>query len=279
MISNLKVTIIVNNISETSELKSEHGLSIWVEADERKFLFDTGQSDILIHNAEQLGIDLATADSLILSHGHYDHTGGVEPVTDRNSSIAIYCNSGVFIPRYSRQSDGRMKPIGITKKSSEALHKASGNIHWVDKPIMLADDIGITGPIPRVTDFEDTGGNFFYDLEGTKPDTVSDDLAVWLQTSKGLCVLTGCCHSGLVNTLKYISSLTGQASVHSVIGGFHLLNASSERMENTCEYLHDSDVNWIVPCHCTGENAVEYLRSQFNDRIQSGRAGSNIIIS
>lgn len=277
MISKLIITIIVDNMSETSELKSEHGLSIWVEADGRKILFDTGQSDILIHNAEQLGIDLATADALVLSHGHYDHTGGVEPVIARNTSIAIYCNSGVFIPRYSRQSDGRMKPIGITRKSSKALQKVSDNIHWVDKPLMLADDIGITGPIPRVTDCEDTGGNFFYDLEGTKPDPVSDDLAVWLQTSKGLCVLTGCCHSGLVNTIEYISLLTAQTPVHSVIGGFHLLNASSERMENTCDYLHDWNVKRIVSCHCTGEKAVEYLRSQFNDRVQIGRVGSNVI--
>lgn len=265
-------------MSETSELKSEHGLSIWVEADERKILFDTGQSDILIDNAQQLGIDLATADALVLSHGHYDHTGGIESVIARNSSITIYCNSGVFIPRYSRQSDGRMKPIGITRKSLDALHRIFGNIHWVDKPLMLADDIGITGPIPRETDFEDTGGNFFYDLEGAKPDPVIDDLVVWVQTSRGLCVLTGCCHSGLVNTLQYISSLTGQAPVHSVIGGFHLLNASPERMENTCDYLHDCNVNRIVPCHCTGEKAVEYLRLRFNDRVQIGRAGSNVIL-
>jgi len=279
MISNLSITIIVDNVSDTSELKSEHGLSIWVEADDRRILFDTGQSDILIHNTKRLGIDLASADTLILSHGHYDHTGGVEPVIVRNSSIAIYCNSGVFIPRYSRQPDGRMKPIGITRKSSEALHKIWDNIHWVDRPLMLADDIGITGPIPRVTDFEDTGGNFFNDLEGVKPDPVSDDLAVWVQTSRGLCVLTGCCHSGLVNTLQYISSLTGQTPVHSIIGGFHLLNASSERMENTCAYLHDRNINRIVPCHCTGEKAVEYFRSRFNDRIQIGRVGSNVIIS
>ncbi len=278
MISTLIITIIVDNVSETSELKSEHGLSIWIEADERKILFDTGQSDILIHNAEHLGIDLATAETLVLSHGHYDHTGGVEPVIARNSSIAIYCNSGVFIPRYSRQPDGRMKSIGITRKSSESLHRIFDNLHWVNKPLMLEDDIGITGPIPRVTDFEDTGGKFFYDFDGTKPDPVSDDLAVWLQTSKGLCVLTGCCHSGLVNTLQYIQSLSGQNTIYSVIGGFHLLNSSSERMKYTCDYLNDIHVNRILPCHCTGEKAVDYLRLQFNDRVQIGRAGSNVIL-
>ncbi len=144
---------------------------------------------------------------------------------------------------------------------------------------MLADDVGITGPIPQETDFEDAGGNFFYDIEGTNPDPVSDDLAVWLQTSKGLCVLTGCCHSGLVNALQHIFSLTGQVLVHSVIGGFHFLNASFERMENTCDYLYDRNVNRIVPCHCTGEKAVEYFRSRFNDRVQPGTAGCNVVFS
>jgi len=123
MIGNLNITILVDNQSSKAELHSEHGLSLWIEADDKRILFDTGQSEMLIRNAKVLGIDLRTADTLVLSHGHYDHTGGVAAVLDLNPEISVYCHPGVFMPRYSRQPDGKMKPVGINAKASNDLHK------------------------------------------------------------------------------------------------------------------------------------------------------------
>ncbi|MBN1603183.1 MAG: MBL fold metallo-hydrolase [Chitinispirillaceae bacterium] len=275
MIRNLSIKILVDNKSGNEMLHSEHGLSFWIEADERRIVFDTGKSDILIGNAEVLGIDLRTAGTMILSHGHYDHTGGVAAVRGLNPEISVYCHPGIFIPRYSRQTDGKMKPIGINENASNELHKMIDRIHWINEPFYLSDDIGITGPIPRLSDFEDTGGSFFLDPEAQRPDPISDDLALWFKTTKGIVVVTGCCHSGIVNTLEYIQTITGDKNILTVLGGLHLLNASLERLEKSCEYLNRAVSGKIYPCHCTGDKAIGFLRTRFHDRIIVGNVGAS----
>jgi 7,8-dihydropterin-6-yl-methyl-4-(beta-D-ribofuranosyl)aminobenzene 5'-phosphate synthase len=272
MIFRLAITVLADNSATMPGFAAEHGLALWIEANDRRIIFDTGQSDALVRNAELLGVNLSTADTLVLSHGHYDHTGGLARILGSNPSLAVYCHPGVFTPRFSRQPDGAMKPIGISQTSADALQRVRQSTHWVTGPTCLSDDIGITGPIPRSTVFEDTGGAFFLDPAGSKPDPVEDDLAVWLRTAKGLCVITGCCHSGLVNTLSYIQNLTGESRVHAVMGGFHLLHASAKRMEKSGMYLESIGIERIVPCHCTGEKAVEYLQVWFGPQVVQGAA-------
>jgi 7,8-dihydropterin-6-yl-methyl-4-(beta-D-ribofuranosyl)aminobenzene 5'-phosphate synthase len=273
MINRLTITIVVDNKSEKTNLLSEHGLSFWIEADEHRILFDTGQSNILSENARQLGIDLSTADALVLSHGHYDHTGGAALVLQCDQPIELYCHSGIFVPRYSRQSDGTMKPIGINFETSKALTDIIDSIHWVNEPVFISNDIGITGPIPRKSGFEDTGGSFYLDPEATNPDRIIDDLALWLRTTNGIVVVTGCCHSGIVNTLEHIKTISGHSTILAVVGGLHLLNASSERLKSTCEYLKRVVQGKIYPCHCTGDNAIDFLRAEFGDKIKAGSIG------
>lgn len=273
MITILKITIIVDNISSDPGLLSEHGLSLWIEADTRRILFDTGQSEILIHNAQKLGIDLSTADTLILSHGHYDHTGGVAALLRFNPAFTVYAHPGIFVTRFSKQSDGSMKPVGIPAESLSALTGVSDQIRWINKPKLLSDDIWITGPVPRNNTFEDTGGAFYFDTEAKAVDPIADDLSIWFRTVKGLCVVTGCCHSGIVNTLSYIQSIEKNAQIDTIIGGMHLRDAPSLRMEKTCEYLQAISVNKIVPCHCSGEHAIMHLTKRFNQKIIPGMTG------
>lgn len=118
MIEKLSITVLLDNVSHSEGLLCEHGLALWIVAGGRRILFDTGQSEMLIRNAEVLGIDLRTADTLVLSHGHYDHTGGVADVLDLNPEISVYSHPGIFMPRYSRQPDGKMKPVGIATQAS-----------------------------------------------------------------------------------------------------------------------------------------------------------------
>ncbi len=279
MIQKLTITILVDNNSVNPQLASEHGLSIWIEADDFRFLFDTGQSDSLIQNAEMLGIDLSTADALVLSHGHYDHTGGIVEVLNLNPGITVYCHPGVFVPRYSRQPDGTMKPVGMTPEASDALHKKNNFLHWVSGPTLISADIGITSQVPRITAFEDTGGAFYLDAEAMLPDMIDDDLAMWIRTESGIVIITGCCHSGLVNTLKYIEKLSDVSEIHTVIGGFHLLHASPERMKKTCDYLQSKKIARLVSCHCTGENAAKYLQKQCGEKLVSGAVGKKLSVS
>jgi 7,8-dihydropterin-6-yl-methyl-4-(beta-D-ribofuranosyl)aminobenzene 5'-phosphate synthase len=136
--------------------------------------------------------------------------------------------------------------------------------------------IGVTGPIPRETAFEDTGGPFFLDQGGRRADAMDDDLALWIKTDRGLVVCVGCSHAGVVNTLNYAQRLNAGSRIRAVVGGMHLLSASEERLEQTIAALRGLDPELLVPCHCTGEGAIERLQAAFGDRTLRGLAGLRI---
>jgi 7,8-dihydropterin-6-yl-methyl-4-(beta-D-ribofuranosyl)aminobenzene 5'-phosphate synthase len=166
-----------------------------------------------------------------------------------------------------------MKPVGIARETSAALHRVIDEMRWVSNPVHLIPTIGITGPVPRETTFEDTGGAFFLDPEGRQADPVEDDLALWIETPAGTVIVTGCCHAGLVNTIECVRRCTAGVRPHTVIGGFHLLTASPERIGATGGYLESIGLKRIVPCHCTGEQAAAELTARFGRRTVRGCTG------
>jgi 7,8-dihydropterin-6-yl-methyl-4-(beta-D-ribofuranosyl)aminobenzene 5'-phosphate synthase len=263
MSAHAKVTILVDNQSGEG-LVSEHGLSLWIETAGRRLLFDTGQGSALQNNAQKLGIRLDETDILVLSHGHFDHTGGVSQV---------YCHPAAVQPRYSIRN-GKPKPIQMPSESMSAIDKLPlEQIHWIQQPISLNDTIGITGPIPRETNFEDTGGPFYLDPQGKCADPIDDDLALWIRTDDGLVVCVGCSHAGAVNTLNDVCRLTGQNRIRAVIGGFHLLNANNRRLDLTVAALRSFSPGMVIPCHCTGERGVKAFQDAFDGRVIPGCTG------
>jgi 7,8-dihydropterin-6-yl-methyl-4-(beta-D-ribofuranosyl)aminobenzene 5'-phosphate synthase len=268
----LRITIAVDNRAGPG-LKTEHGLSLWIEAEGKHILFDTGQGRALKPNAQALGIDLAQTDILVLSHGHFDHTGGIDQVLKASDKVTVFCHAGVMQPRYSIR-DAASKAIQIPRKSAAALNRMpEQRIHWVSQPLMLSGKSGITGPILRKTNFEDTGGPFYLDPEARRADPIDDDQALWIQTENGVVVCVGCSHAGLVNTLDFVRRLSGDSRVRAVIGGFHLLNADSRRLAGTLTALQSVNPALVVPCHCTGDRAVVALQDVFGDRVVPGAAG------
>ncbi len=267
----VKITILVDNLAGEG-LLAEHGFSLWVEADGKRILFDTGQG-ALEFNARVLGVDLAGTDALVLSHGHYDHTGGIPGALRVARNVEIFHHPGAARDRYAIR-DGKAKPIRMPREAMAAMEKSPPErLRPVQRPVMLSDRIGVTGPIPRVTGFEDTGGPFFLDPEGESPDPIEDDLALWVRTDDGLVVCAGCAHAGIVNTLDCVRGLAGGERVRAVIGGMHLLEASSHRMDRTIGALRLLEPDLLVPCHCTGEKAVSALKDSFGDRVSPGAAG------
>lgn len=270
--ANVKITIVIDNIVQEG-LVAEHGLSFWIEADGKRILFDTGQGGALKNNAAILGIDLHKADILVLSHGHYDHTGGIPYVFQLAHNINVFGHPGIIQPRYSI-SNGIAKTIHMPRESMVAIDKLpSQRLHWVHKPTFLTDKIGITGSIPRETSFEDAGGPFYLNQQGSIADFIDDDLALWIRGDDGLIICVGCAHAGLVNTLNYIRYLNNGLRIRAVIGGFHLLNASRQRLDETISALHMLEPNSVIPCHCTGETAVALLQEKLNEQVSPGVAG------
>lgn len=266
------ITLLVNNHAGEG-LVGEHGLSLWIETADTRILFDTGQSDAFVKNARVLGVHLERADSVVLSHGHYDHTGGIAHAFRLAHNAQVYCHPGVVLPRYSIQ-EGLARTIAMPQPSLEALDKLPPRrLHWVQSPVRLSDRIGITGPIPRRTDFEDVGGPFYLDPEGRRADPIDDDLALWIHTDEGLVVCVGCCHAGLINALEYVRLLNPDAPLRAVIGGFHLVNADRRRLEETLTALREFNLEQIVPCHCTGDAAVTILHKALGDCVLPSLSG------
>jgi 7,8-dihydropterin-6-yl-methyl-4-(beta-D-ribofuranosyl)aminobenzene 5'-phosphate synthase len=267
-----KITILVDNQAGEG-LVAEHGLSLWIETEDIRILFDTGQGAAFEDNARVLGIDLGTTDSLVLSHGHYDHTSGIPQALQQAWNANVYCHPGIVHPRYSIRN-GVPKPIQMPRESMAAIGRLpSEQLHWVQQPFLLSERIGITGPIPRETSYENTGGPFYLDPNGKRADPIDDDLALWIRTDDGLVVCVGCCHAGLVNTLNHVRRLTNGLKVRAVIGGFHLLNAGRQRLNQTIAALRLLEPDMLIPCHCTGERAVLVLREALGERISPGAAG------
>ncbi len=263
----IRITTLVENTASGAGLLAEHGLSFWIEYGDKRILFDTGQSDILTKNAKVLGIDLAETDAIVLSHGHYDHTGGLSAILNRVRKPKVYIHPQALNPKFSRKDDN-IRVIGMpdTVKQTVNIAAESGRVVFTKKPTEVLPGLFVTGQIPRNTDFEDTGGDFFKNRNCTEKDILADDQAIFYETREGSVIILGCAHSGVVNTLNYVAKLTNQKYIYAIAGGMHLLNASAERIERTIEALRRYNVKRIGLAHCTGNKAVEEFNTAFPGR-------------
>ena len=260
-----ELTVICDNHAG-EELLSEHGLSFHILADGYTILFDSGGGETLLPNAMKLGIDLANCTHLVLSHGHYDHTGGVGQVLAKNTYCSVIAPPFILSDRYSRHADRPVKRIGIPVNVQAVLQQLDPvRLHCSPVASFISDNIGITGFIPRTHVFEDTGGPFYLDETGQFADMIPDDQALWINTPQGLVIILGCCHSGMSNTVDYIRHLNDGASVAGIIGGLHLLHASAERLEQTIIYLKKLKPQFIYAGHCTGDDVIVMLREHLRD--------------
>ena len=263
MEEDINITILIEDTAHTDSLKTEHGLSFWIEYGDKKVLFDTGQSESILYNVKTLDIDLTKTNAIIPSHGHYDHTDGLPFIINLASKAKVFLHPEATELKFS-QKDSSAKYIGMSDSTKKAVQ--GRHVIWAATPAYIFPGIAITGQVPRMNGFEDVGGAFYVDKHCQKPDKLVDDQALFIQSSKGLVVVLGCSHAGVANTLNYIINLTGQNKIYAVIGGMHLLNASQMRIENTIEIFNKYKIQKVIPLHCTGHKAMEYFKHAFGGK-------------
>jgi 7,8-dihydropterin-6-yl-methyl-4-(beta-D-ribofuranosyl)aminobenzene 5'-phosphate synthase len=267
MVKRLTITVLVDNAlaagSGAAGLKSEHGWAAWIEADGHCVLLDTGASDLVLRNAAALGVPIGEAEAVVLSHGHYDHTGGLAAALEAAPRAIIYAHPAALGEHYSCHPGRGPRSIRMPGPSADAVRAGGRRMAWTTGPTEVVPGVHATGAVPRRTDFEDVGGPFFLDAAASRPDPIEDDQAVWIDGPTGVVVVLGCAHSGIVNTLNDVSQLAGGRPIVAVMGGTHLVGASAERLDRTAAALERFGIGTLGPSHCTGVEATEFLRKRF----------------
>ncbi len=265
----IKICLLSENYSRKRYMKGEHGLSIWIQKDDSNILFDTGQSDLFSQNASQLGIDISKANILVLSHGHYDHTGGVPEFCRLNRSAPIYINQDAFHKRYNGKNDMNNnigipwaeQKDGVNEVPFERLIMNKGTVN-------LSDGIFLSGQIPRTVSFEEAPRNFYIDngKGDLSSDMIMDEQMLLVKGNKGIHIFSGCSHSGIINCIEYTKDLFPNDKIISLTAGMHLESVSELRLQKTMQHLLEFDIDTIIPLHCTGMipicKMVEFLKGR-----------------
>lgn len=272
----VRITTLSENAVAIPDVLAEWGFSALIEVEGMSLLLDTGASNTVIHNAGMLGIDLKKVDRIILSHGHYDHTGGLQNVLRAmRKKIEIVAHPDIWAEKYSRQNDGVYRYVGIPFQR-QVLESLGASFTLAKEPVRFTDTVMTTGEVPEITEYEQIEPNRFWikDEGEMKPDPLADDLALIINTKPGLIVVLGCGHRGLINTLRQAQKLTRRQEIRLALGGCHLIGSSEERIWMTISALKEMDVQSIGVSHCTGLPAAAIMARELGDRFFFNNAGT-----
>lgn len=277
MAKGIRFTILCENRVVNPKLVAEQGLSILVETPAGKILFDTGQTRTLLHNAWELKIDLKKIRHIVLSHGHFDMTGGLRYLAPELKNCSVYCHPNLFNKKY-KIIDQEKVEIGVPWEKSEL---ESMGVKFIEKtrPLEVSPGVWISGEIPRLTEYEYIDEAYQERiLESYIHDELHDDMALIVKTGKGLVILLGCGHAGPVNTVKHAMRIMGDNRIHSVMGGMHLHRAPDERIHQIVDHLIRLNPDRVIPLHCCGFRCINMLFNQVRDRVKLLNVGDSFSI-
>lgn len=277
---NFKIkTLIEDNPSDDIKLYNEHGLSLYIEIDGTRILFDTGKSGDFIKNAKTLNIDLNKLDYVMISHGHYDHSGGFRRLVEETSnSYKLIVGEGFFNKKYGAIEGNNYKYLGNSFEE-EYIHKNNIAIKYIKQDIFyINENIMVFTNFKRNNNYELPNKRFqIKQDENYILDNFCDEIVLVLKSKIGLFVVVGCSHVGIVNILETIIKHTG-ISIYGIIEGTHLVEADEQRLNKTINFLKEKDIKIIGVSHCTGEKATEEIKQQFGEKFLYNNTGNIIVM-
>lgn len=278
----IEVINLYNDIApKGSNFIENHGQSFLIKSKENQALFDTGQiGKYLLHNMKELQVRPNEIDSVIISHGHYDHTGGLNALIKARTTLKpldIILHPIALLPKgsYKTKEKKEIKDIGFPKILDEIKTKA--NLIFVTEPYQITTYLRTIGEI-RQRPFKDgtSSSHLYYNDDKWQADKMIEDLNIVLQTKKGLVIICGCCHAGLLNTLEQVSKQYPGRKIHAILGGTHMLRFTGKEVNLVAEKLeNDYQKPKLYFNHCSGNNVIDQLREIFgNDIIRDCLVGA-----
>jgi 7,8-dihydropterin-6-yl-methyl-4-(beta-D-ribofuranosyl)aminobenzene 5'-phosphate synthase len=286
-LDSLKITVLTeDSVLYESHYLGQHGVSFLLEgakgSDVTRILVDVGQnSQALLNNMKLMNISPAIIDAVVLTHCHYDHTQGVARMLKEigRKDIQVIAHRDIF--RLNFVTEPYLRHVGIMPGDSrEEIEKAGGSLLLTRDPVKLMSGITTTGEVKRQTDFEEVG-IALKTIEGGEvvDDPMLDDISVVANVNrKGLVIVTGCSHAGIVNIARHAVELTGCEKIEGILGGLHLVDASYVRIKRTAEELSKLNPRWICAGHCTGFKAQVELYLTFGERFSPLQTGMQFVI-
>lgn len=274
----LRITALMENkASANRALVNEHGLSLLLEADGRRILFDCGQGAHFIDNAHRLGISLHGLDAAVISHGHYDHAAGFRDFLESGYTVpCLYVGKGFFDKKYSRNG---IRHADLSSGWNEAFVLSYGvAVREIDSDTEIFPGMTIFRGFPCIYSEETIPERFVKETaEGIINDDFSDEIAMGIDTDNGLALITGCSHPGMMNILDTVRKRTGK-NIYAVIGGTHLSEANDARIVDTLSHLRTAGVEIAALCHCSGARAEELAADVFGEKAAGLSAGESIFL-
>ncbi len=262
------IKTLVENTTVDEKLGYEHGLSLYIETKNHKLLFDVGTTDLFFKNAQLMGVNIAEVDLVVISHGHFDHGGGLTKFLEENTQAKIYVHEKAFDKHYSRLPDGTAVEIGLM----ESL-KDNERFVFVGDYLSIDDELTLFSNVTGREFFSPSNRSLLMQLGDEKvEDTFEHEQNLIIKENDTRVLIAGCAHNGIVNIVKHYDKLEGKPADY-VIGGFHLMNPGLGTSENAAlingiaDYLNTTKALYYT-CHCTGLEAYGILKEAMQDKIE-----------
>lgn len=270
----MKFSFLVENKTATPGVMAEHGLSVYIEADGERILFDAGASSLVIDNARAMGVDLAAVSIAAVSHGHYDHTGGLPAFCEINQNAPIYIHRNAFRDSFGFEDGKPERETSGIRWSSAQRRMMEKRMVFTDGSVKLTEQIGLTGTVPYADGFSPTEKFYYRDADGEwVEDDMSHEQCLVVKQPEGLYIFSGCSHRGVISALHAGQAMFPGERVAALVAGMHLYGASLAERSRVIEQLAAEKPGVLFPVHCTGIKAICEMKAKLGDGCVIASAG------